>query len=53
MVTHDPETLAGLATHIAVLADQHIVNFGLAAEVMASDHPVVAGFRDGDKSRLL
>lgn len=53
MVTHDPETLAGLATHIAVLADQHIVNFGLAAEVMAGDHPVVAGFRDGDKSRLL
>ncbi|MBL0354726.1 MAG: ATP-binding cassette domain-containing protein [Dechloromonas sp.] len=53
MVTHDPETLAGLATHIAVLADQHIVNFGPAAEVMAGDHPVVAGFRDGDKSRLL
>ena len=31
MVTHDPETLAGLATHIAVLADQHIIKFGTFA----------------------
>ena len=53
MVTHDPETLAGLATHIAVLADQHIVQFGLAADVMAGDHPFLAGFRDGDKTGLL
>jgi phospholipid/cholesterol/gamma-HCH transport system ATP-binding protein len=53
MVTHDPETLAGLATHIAVLAEQRIVQFGTAADVMAGDHPFVAGFRDGDKSRLM
>ena len=53
MVTHDPETLAGLATHIAVLADQRIVKFGPAAEVMAGDHPFVAGFRDGEQSGLL
>ena len=53
MVTHDPETLAGLATHIAVLADQHIVKFGTTEEVMAGDHPFLAGFKDGDKSRLL
>ena len=53
MVTHDPETLAGLATHIAVLAEQHIVKFGTVAEVMAGDHPFLAGFRDGDKTRLL
>ena len=53
MVTHDPETLAGLATHIAVLAEQHIVMFGTTAEVMAGDHPFLAGFRDGDKSRLM
>ena len=53
MVTHDPETLAGLATHIAVLAEQHIVKFGTASEVMAGDHPFLAGFRDGDKTRLL
>lgn len=53
MVTHDPETLAGLATHIAVLAEQHIVKFGTVAEIMAGDHPFLAGFRDGDKTRLL
>ncbi|MBL8430968.1 MAG: ATP-binding cassette domain-containing protein [Dechloromonas sp.] len=53
MVTHDPETLAGLATHIAVLADRHIVQFGTVGEVMAADHPFLAGFRDGDKSGLL
>jgi phospholipid/cholesterol/gamma-HCH transport system ATP-binding protein len=53
MVTHDPETLAGLATHIAVLAEQRIVRFGPAAEVMAGDHPFVAGFRNGERSGLL
>ncbi|MGB8299891.1 MAG: ATP-binding cassette domain-containing protein [Azonexus sp.] len=53
MVTHDPETLAGLATHIAVLAEQHIVKFGTTEEVMAGDHPFLAGFKDGDKSRLM
>jgi phospholipid/cholesterol/gamma-HCH transport system substrate-binding protein len=31
MVTHDPETLAGLATRLAVLADQRIVACGTAA----------------------
>jgi phospholipid/cholesterol/gamma-HCH transport system ATP-binding protein len=35
MVTHDLNTLAGLATHVAVLADQHIVAFGPADEVMS------------------
>jgi phospholipid/cholesterol/gamma-HCH transport system ATP-binding protein len=53
MVTHDAETLAGLATHIAVLADRHIVKFGTVADVMAEDHPFLAGFRDGDRSGLL
>ena len=53
MVTHDPETLVDLATHIAVLAEQRIVQFGSAAEVMAGDHPFVAGFRDGDRPGLL
>ena len=53
MVTHDPETLAGLATHIAVLAEQRIVRFGPAAEVMAGDDSFVAGFRNGDQAGLL
>jgi phospholipid/cholesterol/gamma-HCH transport system ATP-binding protein len=36
MVTHDPETLAGLATRLAVLADQRLVACGTAAEVLPS-----------------
>ncbi len=53
MVTHDAETLAGLATHIAVLADRHIIKSGTVDDVMSEDHPFLAGFRDGDKSGLL
>ena len=53
MVTHDADTLAGLATHIAVLDERRIVRFGPAAEIMAGDHPFFAGFRNGDKPGLL
>jgi phospholipid/cholesterol/gamma-HCH transport system ATP-binding protein len=53
LVTHDPETLTGLATHIAVLAEQRIVQFGTADDVMSGEHPFVAGFRNGHKSRLM
>ncbi len=49
MVTHDPETLAGLATHIAVLAGGRIETFGSQADVMAAEHPVVEAFRQGGK----
>ncbi len=49
MVTHDLNTLAGLATHVAVLADQRIVAFGPKAEVMAVDHPFVSGFFGQDR----
>jgi hypothetical protein len=44
MVTHDPETLAGLATRLAVLADQRLVACGTAAEVFAVDHPFIRNF---------
>jgi len=44
MVTHDPETLAGLATRLAVLADQRLVACGSAAEVCAVDHPFIRNF---------
>jgi len=44
MVTHDLDTLAGLATKVAVLADQHIVACGSLAEVMQVDHPFVHNF---------
>jgi phospholipid/cholesterol/gamma-HCH transport system ATP-binding protein len=44
MVTHDLDTLAGLATQIAVLADQRIVACGTLAQVIAVDHPFVLNF---------
>jgi len=44
MVTHDLDTLAGLATHMAVLADQRIVACGTPAEVMVVDHPFIRNF---------
>ncbi len=50
MVTHDPETLAGLATRLAVLADQRIVACGTAAEVAAVDHPFVRNFFDSGRA---
>jgi phospholipid/cholesterol/gamma-HCH transport system ATP-binding protein len=53
MVTHDLNTLAGLATHVAVLADQHIVAFGPREEIMAVDHPFVNGFFGADRQKLL
>jgi phospholipid/cholesterol/gamma-HCH transport system ATP-binding protein len=53
MVTHDLNTLAGLATHVAVLADQHIIAFGPKAEVMTVDHPFVTGFFGADRHKLL
>ena len=44
MVTHDLDTLAGLATRVAVLAEQQIVAYGTPAEVLAVDHPFIRNF---------
>ena len=44
MVTHDLDTLAGLATQMAVLADQRIIACGTPAEVVAVDHPFIRNF---------
>ena len=44
LVTHDPETLAGLATRLAVLADQRLIACGTAAEVSAVEHPFIRNF---------
>lgn len=44
MVTHDLETLAGLASHVAVLADQRIIACGTPAQVLAVDHPFIRSF---------
>jgi phospholipid/cholesterol/gamma-HCH transport system ATP-binding protein len=36
MVTHDLDTLGRLATHVAVLAEKRIVNFGPSGEVLSA-----------------
>ncbi|KAB2926594.1 MAG: ATP-binding cassette domain-containing protein [Dechloromonas sp.] len=53
MVTHDLRTLSSLASHIAVLADQHLVACGPKADVMAVDHPFISGFFGNDRRKLL
>jgi phospholipid/cholesterol/gamma-HCH transport system ATP-binding protein len=53
MVTHDLHTLAGLATHVAVLAEQKIIAFGPKDEVVTVDHPFVSGFFGADRRKLL
>ena len=44
MVTHDLNTLLGLVSHVAVLAERRIAASGPLAEVMRLDHPFVSGF---------
>ena len=44
MVTHDLDTLAGLATHVAVLAGQRIIACGRPSEVLEVDHPFIRSF---------
>ena len=44
MVTHDLDTLAGLSTRVAVLAEQRIITCGTPSEVLAVDHPFIRNF---------
>ena len=44
MVTHDLDTLGGLATRVAVLAEQRIIACGTPTEVLAVDHPFIHNF---------
>ncbi len=53
MVSHDLNTIAGLATHVAILAEKRIIAFGKKEEVMHLDHPFVAGFFSKERHKLL
>jgi phospholipid/cholesterol/gamma-HCH transport system ATP-binding protein len=54
LVTHDLDTLAALATRVAVLAEQRILAYGPIAEVVRVDHPFVHNFFLSERSiRLL
>jgi len=51
MVTHDLETLVALSDRVAVLAEQKIVAVGTVPEVVATDHPFVRNFFQGERGR--
>lgn len=51
MVTHDLETLMGLAQQVAVLAEKKIIAHGPLQQVMAMDHPFIHHFFVGAYAR--
>jgi len=51
MVTHDLDTLAGLATRVAVLAGQRIIAHGTPAEILEVDHPFIRSFFGSEHAR--
>jgi len=51
MVTHDLDTLFDLSTRISVLADQHVVITGTAAEVMDHPHPFIQKYFLGGRGQ--
>ena len=51
MVTHDLDTLAGLATRVAVLAGRRIIADCSPAEVLDVDHPFVRSFFCSEHAR--
>ena len=50
-VTHDLDTVAALATRVAVLAEQRILAYGPIADVMRIDHPFVHNFFHSTRGR--
>lgn len=51
MVTHDLDTLLGLSTHVAVLADKRVIAFGPPGEVMQLPHPFIEQFFRGARGQ--
>jgi phospholipid/cholesterol/gamma-HCH transport system ATP-binding protein len=50
LVTHDLDTLAGLSTRVAVLAEQRIVAYGDIDSVVGVDHPFIRNFFLSERS---
>jgi phospholipid/cholesterol/gamma-HCH transport system ATP-binding protein len=50
LVTHDLDTLAALATEVAVLAEQRILGHGSLEEIMQLDHPFIERFFRSERS---
>ncbi len=50
LVTHDLDTLSGLSTRVAVLAEQRIVAYGDVESVIGVDHPFIRNFFLSERS---
>jgi phospholipid/cholesterol/gamma-HCH transport system ATP-binding protein len=50
LVTHDLDTLAGLSTRVAVLAEQHILAYDTIDAVVRIDHPFIRNFFLSERS---
>lgn len=50
LVTHDLDTLAALATRIAVLAEQRILALGTLDEILQNDHPFIQNYFRCDRA---
>lgn len=50
-VTHDLDTLASLASRVAVLAEQRILAYGSIDEIMRLDHPFIRNFFLSERSQ--
>ncbi|OIQ99188.1 putative phospholipid import ATP-binding protein MlaF [mine drainage metagenome] len=50
-VTHDLDTVAALATRVAVLAEQRILAIGSVEEIMQFDHPFMRSFFSSARSQ--
>jgi len=51
MVSHDLDAILQLSTHVAVLADRHVIVNGKPQEVIRVDHPFIHEFFLGDRGR--
>ena len=51
MVTHDLDTLLGLSTDVAVLADRRVIAFGPPQEVAQMSHPFIEQFFQGARGQ--
>ena len=50
LVTHDLDTLAGLSTRVAVLAEHHILAYDTVDAIMHVDHPFIRNFFLSERS---
>ena len=51
LVTHDLDTLAALATKVAVLADKRVLSYASLQDTLKVDHPFIHGFFGGEQGR--